>query len=165
LILNAFSAGVSSSQAFSRLSGQPWQAPKYSVRRDGSHWTQVGTIMSEHRIRSGRQHRPASSLMPGADITTRSRGATRPRFAGNFRPSKERAQGMPDARCTRGLVCKIVQRNAHEHTGSAEAIRHSLRNGFTAYIALSPETNSSCLRRRRIEGLSGPGWTNAPPPT
>jgi hypothetical protein len=28
--------------------------------------------------------------------------------------------------------------NAHEHTGSAEAIRHSLRNGFTAYIALSP---------------------------
>src|ERR1700682_1218213 len=28
--------------------------------------------------------------------------------------------------------------NAHEHTGSAEAIRHSLRNGFTAYTALSP---------------------------
>jgi hypothetical protein len=45
---------------------------------------------------------------------------------------------MPDARCTRGPVCKIVQKNAHEHTGSAEAIRHSLRNGFTAYIALSP---------------------------
>ena len=45
---------------------------------------------------------------------------------------------MPGARCTRGLVCKIVQKNAHEHTGSAEAIRHSLRNGFTAYIALSP---------------------------
>jgi hypothetical protein len=36
---------------------------------------------------------------------------------------------MPDARCTRGLVCKIVRRNAHEHTGSAEAIRHSLREG------------------------------------
>jgi hypothetical protein len=43
---------------------------------------------------------------------------------------------MPDARCTRGLVCKIVRRDAHEHTGSAEAIRHSLRNGFTAYAAL-----------------------------
>src|SRR5260370_38381816 len=28
------SAGVSSSQRFSRLSGLPWQAPKYSVRRD-----------------------------------------------------------------------------------------------------------------------------------
>jgi hypothetical protein len=43
---------------------------------------------------------------------------------------------MPDARCTRGLACKIVQKNAHEHTGSAEAIRHSLRNGFTAYFEL-----------------------------
>jgi hypothetical protein len=30
------------------------------------------------------------------------------------------------------------KKNAHEHTGSAEAIRHSLRNGFTAYNALSP---------------------------
>jgi hypothetical protein len=45
---------------------------------------------------------------------------------------------MPGARCTRGLVCKIVQEGAHEHTGSAEALRHSLRNGFTAYDALSP---------------------------
>jgi hypothetical protein len=61
---------------------------------------------------------------------------------------------MPGARCTRGLVCKIVQRNAHEHTGSAEAIRHSLRNGFTAYAVLSPATNSSCHRRRRIIGSS-----------
>jgi hypothetical protein len=31
-----------------------------------------------------------------------------------------------------------VQGSAHEHTGSAEALRHSLRNGFTAYDALSP---------------------------
>jgi hypothetical protein len=29
---------------------------------------------------------------------------------------------------------------AHEHTGSAESIRPSLRNGFTAYNALSPVT-------------------------
>ena len=52
---------------------------------------------------------------------------------------------------------KIVQRNAHEHTGSAEAIRHSLRNGFTAYGALSPATNSSCHRHRRINGFAKPG--------
>ena len=36
--------------------------------------------------------------------------------------------------------------NAHEHTGSAEAIRPSLRNGFTAYFALSPVTGLSCHR-------------------
>jgi len=46
---------------------------------------------------------------------------------------------MPGARCTRGLVCKTTKaKNAHEHTGSAETLRHSLRNGFTAYFALSP---------------------------
>jgi hypothetical protein len=31
-------------------------------------------------------------------------------------------------------MCDVHQRNAaHEHTGSAEAVRPSLRNGFTAY--------------------------------
>jgi hypothetical protein len=45
---------------------------------------------------------------------------------------------MPDARCTRSLVCKKSAKSAHEHTGSAEAIRHSLRNGVTAYAVLSP---------------------------
>ena len=46
---------------------------------------------------------------------------------------------------------------AHEHTGPAESIRPSLRNGLTAYAALSPETNSSCLRHRRIDGVRAPG--------
>ena len=60
---------------------------------------------------------------------------------------------MPGARCTRGLVCKGGVRRTRAYR-AAESIRHSLRNGFTAYAELSPETNSSCLRRRRIEGLS-----------
>jgi hypothetical protein len=34
--------------------------------------------------------------------------------------------------------------------------RHPLRNGFTAYAALSPATNSSCHRRRRILRLLNP---------
>src|SRR5258707_15888073 len=70
----------------------------------------------------------------------------------------KRAQGTPGACCTRGLVCKIVRRNAHEHTGTVGAFRHSLRNGFTAYAALSPATNSSCHRHRRIKVLRTPGW-------
>ena len=65
-----------------------------------------------------------------------------------FAPLNERAQGMPGARCTRGLVCKCSKESAHEHTGSAEAIRHSLRNGFTAYTVLSPVNGLSCHRRR-----------------
>ena len=59
---------------------------------------------------------------------------------------------MPGACCTRGLVCNMHAKNAHEHTGTAGAARHSLRNGFTAYAELSPETNSSCLRRCRLDG-------------
>jgi len=37
--------------------------------------------------------------------------------------------------------------NAHEHTGSAETLRPSPRNGFTAYSALSSVTGLSCHRR------------------
>ena len=59
----------------------------------------------------------------------------------------ERAQGRPGARCTRGLVCKMHKANAHEHTGSAETLRPSPRNGFTAYFVLSPVTGLSCHRR------------------
>ena len=72
----------------------------------------------------------------------------------------EREQGMPGACCTRGLVCNGVERCAHEHTGTAGARRHSLRNGLTAYAELSLETNSFCLHRRRIEGLPKPGWVD-----
>ena len=51
---------------------------------------------------------------------------------------QEGEQGRPGARCTRDLVCKQTKENAHEHTGSAEAVRPSLRNGFTVSFVLSP---------------------------
>ena len=88
-----------------------------------------------------------------------SRGALRPSRWIKFLPLKQREQGMPGARCTRGLVCKFVRRvRAHEHTGSAETLRHPPRNGFTAYGALFSATNSSCRRHRRIKGFVEPGW-------
>src|ERR1700751_6120147 len=59
---------------------------------------------------------------------------------------------MPDARCTRGLVCQLCKRCAHEHTGSAEAIRHSLRNGFTAYTC-SPRC-TGLVSHRRLEFIT-----------
>jgi hypothetical protein len=48
---------------------------------------------------------------------------------------------MPGARCTRGLVCKIVRRTAHEHTGEAEA------SGIPCAMALRL---MACSPRRRI---------------
>jgi hypothetical protein len=46
---------------------------------------------------------------------------------------------MPDARCTRDLVCNVHKKVRTRAYRAAENIRHSLRNGFTAYFVLSPE--------------------------
>jgi hypothetical protein len=51
---------------------------------------------------------------------------------------------MPDARCTRGLVCNVHKEVRTRAYRAAENIRHSLRNGFTAYIALSLVNGLSC---------------------
>ena len=63
----------------------------------------------------------------------------------------QRAQGRPGARCTRGLVCKMHIKKRTRAYRFSGGIRPSLRNGFTAYAALSPATNSSCHRHRRIK--------------
>jgi hypothetical protein len=79
---------------------------------------------------------------------SRSRDIIRPSFANNLRPPrgrrKDRVHAAPAVSCAKN-ACK----SAHEHTGSAEAIRPSLRNGFTAYIALSPVIGLGCHRRPR----------------
>src|SRR5215212_5094684 len=83
------------------------------------------------------------------------RDALRPSFAGNFTPSRiQRAQGMPDARCTRGLVSKRAQEVRPRAYRAAESIRHPLRSGFTAYGALSPENGCfASVVPREIERL------------
>ena len=45
---------------------------------------------------------------------------------------------MPGARCTRGLVCQKCAFRRTRAYRAAETLRHPLRNGFTAYFALSP---------------------------
>ena len=49
---------------------------------------------------------------------------------------------MPDARCTRDLVSSVHKKVRPRAYRAAENIRHSLRNGFTAYSELSPENGS-----------------------
>ena len=49
-------------------------------------------------------------------------------------PSEIRGRREDRVRAAPAVSCaKWADKNAHEHTGSAEAIRPSLRNGFTAY--------------------------------
>ncbi len=47
---------------------------------------------------------------------------------------------MPGAQCTRSLVCNGSKHTSVVTTGTPEITRHSPRNGFTAYFALSPVT-------------------------
>jgi len=66
---------------------------------------------------------------------------------------------MPDARCTRGLVCKGQKEKRTRAYRAAEAIRHSLRNGSTAYFALTPGYRAflppSPAKNRLIRARSG----------
>ena len=82
----------------------------------------------------------------------------RPSFANSFRPHKEdavrsqegrredRVRAAPVVSCARN-----AQANAHEHTGSAEAVRPSLRDGVTAYFVLSPVRPELVCHRRPQE--------------
>jgi hypothetical protein len=78
-------------------------------------------------------------------------------------PSQRREQGMPDARCTRGLVCKDVRKKTH--TSIQVQRRHS---GIPCAMALRLTSSSPrrigfcCLRRLRIAGSSAPGRADLP---
>ena len=92
------------------------------------------------------------------DTPPPSRGALRPSCACRFAHQEEGA-GNAGCRLAPAVSCAMcTDKCAHEHTGTAGAARHSLRDGFTAYTELSLETNSFCLHRRRIEGSSKSGW-------
>ena len=92
-------------------------------------------------------------------MRSHSRGPLRPRFCMSFTPFNQEGAGNAGRRLAPAVSCAgCTQKCAHEHTGTAGAARHSLRDGFTAYTELSLETNSFCLHRRRIEGSSKPGW-------
>ena len=63
-------------------------------------------------------------------------------------PSEERAQGMLGARCT-AVSCAIAQKKRTRAYRFSGGIRHSLRNGFTAYIVLlCPQNLPECANGR-----------------
>ena len=73
------------------------------------------------------------------DMSPHSRDTLRPSFVKFIRP-KNRGRREDRVRAAPAVSCAnaYAKKNAHEHTGSAEAFRPSLRNGFTAYLVLSP---------------------------
>ena len=81
---------------------------------------------------------------------SRSRRLKRARFAINFRPLIQRAQGMPGAQCARSRAWCVVNTRVshHGHTGNT---RHSPRNGFNGFLrsAVARQLDASV-------GASGP---------
>jgi hypothetical protein len=78
--------------------------------------------------------------------------------------SPRREEGAGNAGCALHPRSRVqnVRKNAHEHTGTDGAIRHSLRNGLTAYAALSSATSSFLSPSpRELEGSSAPGRVDA----
>ena len=71
----------------------------------------------------------------------------------SFDLDSPRKEGAGNAGCALHPRSRVqwVEGSAHEHTGSAEALRHSLRNGFTAYTCSSRRRIPFCHRRQRIE--------------
>ena len=57
---------------------------------------------------------------------------------------------MPGARCTRGLVCEVHKQKCTRAYRFSGGIRHSLRNGFTAYFVLAPVTGLLATVIKRI---------------
>jgi hypothetical protein len=63
-----------------------------------------------------------------------------------------REQGMPDAHCTRGLVCKRQKKTAHEHTGQRRQSDIPCAMALRL-ISRSPRSvGLSCLRRFTVTG-------------
>ena len=84
----------------------------------------------------------ASLIRATNEMPSRSRDVIRPRFAIRLAlfvrgRREDRVHAAP-------AVSRAIahRERAHEHTGSAETLRPSLRNGFTAYFELSPVNGS-----------------------
>ena len=84
-----------------------------------------------------------AALAMTVNMTSHSRGALRPRFAFSFALFEIRGRREDRVHAAPAVSRAIAHRKrAHEHTGSAETLRPSLRNGFTAYFVLFPENGS-----------------------
>src|SRR4051812_25597740 len=98
-----------------------------------------------------------------ADTRPRSRGTICPKLCNSLSLKNEGAGNAGCALHPRISCAKGSKKGAHERNRAAENIRHSLRNGFTAYNALTPEYRAllASVVSRKMARRSG--WTLAPP--
>src|SRR5581483_11052028 len=78
-----------------------------------------------------------------------SRDANSPELCTELSHSRWRAQGKPDAQCTRSLVCKIKKHTSVVTTGSPERSGLPCAMVLTVSFALSPAIGLCCRRHQR----------------
>ena len=79
-----------------------------------------------------------------------SRGTISPELCNLVVPLLKRGRRECRVHAAPAVSCaKNCAFGAHEHTGSAETLRHPPRNGFTAYFVLSPVERACCHRHPR----------------
>src|SRR5258707_1510555 len=100
----------------------------------------------------------AMTLNP--DTRSRPRGAMRPSCAFISRPHGGRGECRAPA--APAASCAILVESTRVTTSTPASPGIPARNGFTAYVALSPVTGLFCHRRQRISDLSAPGWADLP---
>jgi hypothetical protein len=130
---------------------------------------QVSGIL-DRPIKSGRPQLGSRQISFQTAKRTHARlpATRRARVVRKLPPPKNRGRGecrvpsAPAASCALG----VVSMHTSVHSGGTGITRHSrTRMVLTAYGELSPATNSSCHRRRQIDGGSAPGWADTPSPT
>ena len=83
-------------------------------------------------------------------VGSRSRDVISPEVSKFVAPLLKRGRRGCRVRAAPAVSCaKNCAFGAHEHTGSAETLRHPPRNGFTAYFVLSPVERACCHRHLR----------------
>jgi hypothetical protein len=133
------------------LPGQarPWQVRLWGVVK--GHITSIfKNSQQRHCEPTGR-----NDVAPILDTTSRSRGAKRPSRAFIFRPK----EGVGNAGCPlhpRPRVHFVLVESTRVTTSTPESPGIPARNGFTAYVALSPVTGLFCHRRQRIKFCLSP---------
>src|SRR5258708_14639111 len=103
----------------------------------------------------------ASLAMTISKHAFKSRGALRPSRAFISRP-KEGVGNAGRPLHPRPRVHFVLVERTRVTTSTPASPGIPARNGFTAYVALSPVTGLFCHRRQRISDLSAPGWADLP---
>ena len=83
----------------------------------------------------------------------RSRDEFRPSFKPDAIPRQPGEQESPWAFGSPAASCAKIESTRVSHHRLAETIRHSLRDGFTTYSALSPAIGLFCRRPRAMQSI------------